>query len=107
MIELRAAKSGRRRRGVSASPGAPMSKRIVMPAVVFLAAGFVVLMRWPRIETGMVLEADARSGPGLLEVEYRMREPFRGCLSHWLHERWQPPEGTGIHIGSLKMIRKE
>src|SRR5262245_45123672 len=85
-----------------------MTKRILLSAVVILSIGiFLVISRWPRIEPHLVQRTGQQHGPDVLELEYRMRQPFQVALAHKLSERFEAPEGTGIFVGSPKVVRKE
>jgi hypothetical protein len=66
-----------------------------------------VLLRWPRIESGLVLVIQSRPQADAVEWQYRMRQPFEVALCHWLEEQKPPPPTTGIVISSSKIIRKE
>src|SRR5262249_30791098 len=68
---------------------------------------FLFINRLPRIERGMVMATRHSPEPDVLEVDYRMRGPFRVALTHKVSERLPPLEGTGIRVGQVKTERSE
>src|SRR5438876_11540596 len=85
-----------------------MRKRTLIAVGVIVAAGlFLLINRLPRIEPGMVMVTRHSLEPDVLEVDYRMRGPFRVALAHQVSERLEPLGETGIRIGSVKAERSE
>ncbi len=85
-----------------------MRKRTLIAVGAVVAAGlFLLINRLPRIEPGMVMVTRHSPEPDVLEVDYRMRGPFRVALAHRLSERLEPLRGTGIRVGSVKTERSE
>jgi hypothetical protein len=68
-----------------------------------------VILQWPRIEDGVVQVTRTQRDENTVELEYRMREPFRVAVSHWLKEKdLPPPSETGIRVGGRdELLRKE
>src|SRR5262245_19253299 len=85
-----------------------MRKRTLIVVGVVVAAGlFLLINRLPRIEPDMVMVTRHSPEPDVLEVDYRMRGPFRVALAHRVSERLEPLQGTGIRGGSVKTDRSE
>src|SRR5438067_1335863 len=85
-----------------------MRKRTLIAVGVGVAAGlFLLINRLPRIKPGMVMVTRHSPEADVLEVEYRMREPFQVALAHRVSERLERLEGTGIRVGSAKTERSE
>src|SRR5438067_219590 len=85
-----------------------MTKRLLLAAGVVLSIGvFLLISRWPRIDPHLVLVTRHSPEPDVLELEYRMREPFKVALAHRISERFDPPQETGIRVGSVKTERSE
>jgi hypothetical protein len=85
-----------------------MRKRTLIAVGAVVAAGlFLLINRLPRIKPGMVMVTRHSPEPDVLEVDYRMRGPFRVALAHRVSERLEPLQGTGIRVGSVKTERSE
>src|SRR5262249_31081167 len=55
----------------------------------------------------MVMVTRHSPEPDVLEVDYRMRGPFRVAFTHRVSERLEPLRETGIRVGSVKTERSE
>src|SRR2546430_1694867 len=78
---------------------------LIAVSVVVAAGLFLVINQLPRVEPGMVMVTRHSPEADVLEVDYRMREPFRIALAHQVSERLEPVVGTGIRVGSVKTER--
>jgi len=79
---------------------------ITVLGIVCVAVAVIVL-RWPRIEPGMVRVTRSEASSRAMEMEYRMSEPFYVTLEHEIRERVEMRPGTGLHVSTSKPLRSE
>jgi hypothetical protein len=84
-----------------------MNRRRFIFVAVFALLVVAAVLRWPRLESGIVSVTHSEVDGDQMVVEYRMSRPFEVALFHGVREPIASSQDPGVRVMKSRSLRRE